>query len=274
MRLTLAHSPDLDDAFMFHALLHGLVDTGEMQFEEVRADIQSLNEKAMLGEYEVSAASCYAYGRVSGRYVVSASGASVGDGYGPVMVAREGTLKRGFDCVIAVPGRNTTACLVTQLWAPEAAVVSLPFDKIVPAVAAGDVSAGVLIHEAQLTYGESELAKVVDLGEWWRAQTGLPLPLGCVVMRRDLPLAMRKTIARAIRESVRYALEHREQTLAACREWARGLSEEHASAFVGMYVNDFTLDLGDRGRRGLERLFDEAYGGGLLSQMPTIELVG
>ncbi len=274
MRLTLAHSPDVDDAFMFYALWGGLVHTGDLEFDEVRADIQALNERVMFGEYEVSAASCYAYARVSGRYVLSTAGASVGDGYGPVLVAREVRLRRGRDCVIAVPGRNTTACLVAQMWLPEANIVSLPFEQIPQAVLEGHVAAGVLIHEAQLTYPESGLAKVVDLGEWWKAQTGLPLPLGAVVMRRDLPLPLRKRIARAVRESVRYALTHREEALGAALKGAPALAQEHAGAFVSMYVNDFTLDLGERGRRGLERLFEEAYAGGLLPQMPTIELVG
>jgi len=274
MRLTLGHSPDLDDAVMFHALLKGLVDTEGIQFEEVVADIQTLNEKALLSEYEVSAVSCYAYARVSGRYVVSTAGASVGDGYGPVIVARELPVRRGRDCVIAVPGRNTTACLLTQLWAPEAGIVSLPFDRIVAAVAEGSVAAGVLIHEGQLTFSEAGLGEAVDLGAWWKAQTGLPVPLGCVVMRRDLPLALRKRVAAAIRESIRYGIENRKQVLEACMEAARGLDAEQAAAFVGMYVNDFTLDLGERGRRGLERLFEEAYASGLLTEMPTIELVG
>ena len=274
MRLTLAHSADADDAFMCHALSKGLVDTGDLEFEEVIADIQTLNERAMWGEYEVSAVSCYAYARVSGRYVLSASGASVGDGYGPIVVSKDAAFAKGRDCVIAVPGRNTTACLLTQLWAPEAAQVCLPFDRVMEAVTDEAVTAGVLIHEGQLTYEDAGLIKAVDLGEWWQAQTGLPTPLGCVVMRRDLPLALRKSVATAIKASVRYALEHREEALESAMRWARGMSPERAAAFVGMYVNEFTLDLGDRGRRGLERLFDEAYTTGLLGTVPTVELVG
>lgn len=276
MRIRLAHSPDPDDAFMFYGLSSGAVDPGPYQFEHILEDIQSLNERAGRGEYEVTAISIHAYPHVAGQYILTSCGSSMGDGYGPMVVART-PLKlddlRGK--VIAIPGRMTTAFLALQLALGkgqfEPRVVM--FDQIPDEVAAGRVDAGLVIHEGQLTYQKQGLSLVVDLGAWWKEKTGLPLPLGGNAIRRDLGMDHCREIARIVKESIRYSLDHREEAVQYALKYGRGLDTQLADRFVGMYVNSWTLDYGPRGREAIRRLLAEGAAAGLVPAIGEIEFV-
>jgi len=264
--ITVAHSPDSDDAFMFYALAEGRVDTEGLAFVHELSDIESLNRRAMAGELAVTAVSFHAYARLADRYLLLPHGASFGDGYGPVVVARE---PLGRDDVasgavtVASPGEWTTAALALRLWAPGARTSVMPFDRIQDAVKAGKVRAGLLIHEGQLTYGDEGLSAVVDLGRWWKDETGLPLPLGGNVVRRDLGPERIGRISRALSRSIEYGLAHRDDALDHALRYARGLDREKADRFVAMYVNAWTQGYGEAGRRAVQLLLDRAHAAGL-----------
>lgn len=275
-RIRVAHSPDSDDAFMFYALANHLLDTGELEFEHVLADIETLNREAFLGTYEVTAVSIHAYAHLDQRYALLDSGASMGDGYGPVLVAREPLEpSRLAESTVAIPGTLTSAALALKLWNPALQTTVLPFDAIGPAVRAGEVDAGVLIHEGQLTWQGEGLVKVVDLGEWWAGQTGgLPLPLGGNVVRRDLGEELVGRVAVLLKESIVYALEHRRAALDHALAYGRGLDREKADRFVGMYVNDLTVSYGRRGRTAVETFLRRAHSAGLIARVPRLDFVG
>lgn len=280
-RLTLGHSPDPDDAFMFYALTtgaNGRFDTGGIVFEHVLEEIQLLNRRALDGELDVTAISFHAYPYVARHYLLLGTGASLGDGYGPVVVGRRrftrDELRRAH---LAVPGELTSAFLAIQLWldtpAGELNYQVLPFDQIPDAVLAGRAEAGLLIHEAQLTYGTSGLVRCADLGEWWHSQFGLPLPLGGNVVHRRLAPELRRGVAALIKNSVRYALEHRAEALAHAARFARGNAPDLTDRFVGMYVNRWTLELGPDGKRAVEIFLRRAYEAGLIPALPPLEFV-
>jgi 1,4-dihydroxy-6-naphthoate synthase len=254
VRIRVGHSADPDDAFMFWALDAGRVDKRGLALEQVVADIQTLNEWALEGRLEVTAISAGAYPQVADRYVLLPHGASMGDGYGPVVVARDDVDLR--DAEIVVPGRLTTAFLVLRLALGEPRVRELPFDRILDEVRSGRADAGLLIHEGQLTYAEAGLRKVLDLGEWWAGETGLPLPLGVNVARRDLDRL--DDVSDVLGEAIRVGLEHRHEALAYAERFGRGIDRETADRFVAMYVNELTTGADDRGQRALEELFRRA----------------
>jgi len=254
--INLAHSPDSDDAFMFYALAKGLVDTRGLTFKHVLEDIETLNRKAIDGVYEVTAVSFHAYYKIKDRYRLMTAGASVGDGYGPIIVSKRALSRDELDDVtVAVPGELTTAFLVFRLFAPGARWKVMPFDKIQDAVAAGSIDAGLLIHEGQLTYHEQKLHRVQDLGEWWRMETGLPLPLGGNALRRDLDKETAQKCCDVLKDTVQYALDHRKEALDYALEFARGMDRKKADKFVGMYVNSYTLELGKRAEDAIALLF-------------------
>ncbi len=265
MRIRIAHSPDSDDAFMFFPLVKGLVNTGDLQIEHILADIETLNREALRGTYEVSAVSFHAYPYIAGSYLVLPSGGSVGEGYGPVVVARQRleTLKGKR---IAIPGRLTTAFLTLKLYEPEFEPVEVPFDRILTEVLRGSVDGGLVIHEGQLTYGDLGLLKVVDLGEWWLKETGLPLPLGCNVIRKDLGCEIIRRFEELMRRSVEVALRERERALSYAINYARDLKNDphRTRKFVSMYVNDRTLDYGREGREAVRLLLRMAEERGIL----------
>ena len=266
--IRVAHSPDSDDAFMFYALAERLIDTGDLAFEHVLKDIESLNRDAREGRYEVTAISIHAYAHLADRYALLPHGASMGDGYGPVLVAHRPTTKEQLvgSHAVAIPGEWTTAALALRLWAPEVETTVMAFDEILPAVLEGRVAAGVIIHEGQLTYEEEGAHAVVDLGVWWKGETDLPLPLGGNAIRRDLG-GLIPEVSRLLRASIAYSLEHRAAALAHSMKYARGLTEERADRFVGMYVNDLTLDYGDRGERAVRLLLSRAREAGLIPEV-------
>jgi 1,4-dihydroxy-6-naphthoate synthase len=264
--ITVAHSPDSDDAFMFYALAEGRVDTEGLSFVHELSDIESLNRRAMAGELAVTAVSFHAYAHLAERYLLLPHGASFGDGYGPVVVAREPVAREAIAAgavPVASPGPWTTAALVLKLWAPGVVTRPMPFDRIGEAVLAGEMAAGLLIHEGQLTFQEEGLSEVVDLGRWWKEQTGLPLPLGGNVVRRDLGADRIGRISRALSRSIEYGLAHRGAALDHAMRYARGLDRERADQFVGMYVNSWTQGYGEAGRRAVQALLDSAHEAGL-----------
>lgn len=275
MRIRVAHSPDSDDAFMFWALATGQLDTGRYEFEHVLDDIETLNREAFAGTYEVTAVSIHAYAHLDELYALLASGASMGDGYGPVLVsgapveaADLGSLR------VAIPGTLTSAALALKLWNPLLDTTVLPFDRIMPAVAAGEVDAGVIIHEGQLTWAEEGLHKVVDLGEWWSGQAGgLPLPLGGNVVRRDLGDEVVAEVSALLRRSIELALERRREALEHALEYGRGLDRDRADRFVGMYVNELTVDYGERGRRAVRLLLERAFAQKLIPRVPRLDFL-
>lgn len=277
MLIRLAHSPDPDDAFMFYGLARGLVDPGPYRFEHILADIQTLNERAMRGQYEMTAISIHAYPHVADNYQLTACGASMGDDYGPMIVTRTPTTTEQLKGqTIAVPGLMTTAYLTLQLllgrdtFTPRVVM----FDQIPDEVAAGSVDAGLLIHEGQLTYATHGLHLVVDLGQWWTRRTGLPLPLGGNVVRRDLGEPVGREITRIMKTSIQYSLDHREEAVKYALEFGRGLDRQLADRFVGMYVNELTLDYGQRGRQAVRRLLGDAAAAGLLPDPGPIDFLG
>jgi 1,4-dihydroxy-6-naphthoate synthase len=283
--LTLAHSPDADDAFMFYALAHpeasGL-ETGELRFEHVLADIETLNQKALHSTYDVTAISFHAYAYLAERYRLLRCGASFGDGYGPLLVAREPLAppEAGLAASdlrgrrVAIPGKLTSAYLLLELYAPGVDTVVVPFDRIPEAVRNAAAELGLLIHEGQLTYAGAGLHAVADLGAWWKQQTGLPVPLGGNAVRRELEPELVARIARLMQASIRYALEHRGEALDYALGFSRGLPREQGDKFVGMYVNRWTLDCGGAGRQAIQELLDRAYRAQLIPQRVLVELVG
>lgn len=273
--IRVAHSPDSDDAFMFYALAKDKIDTGEFEFDHVLSDIETLNQEAMRGTYEVSAISFHAFPQVAKRYALLSSGSSMGDRYGPMVIAREPFSPQVLrEKSVAVPGLLTTAFLALRLFEPQVRHVVMPFNEILPAVASGKVELGLIIHEGQLTYAQSGLHKIVDLGEWWHQKTGgLPLPLGGNVVRRDLGEENCRKISRILKTAIQYSLDHREAALDYALTFARGMDPKTADRFVGMYVNDLTVDYGERGREAVRRLFEESVAAKLLSEIPPLEFV-
>ena len=276
MRIRLAHSPDPDDAFMFYGLSSGAVDPGPYRFEHILEDIQSLNERAQRGEYEVTAISIHAYPYVADKYALTACGSSMGDNYGPMVVTRSAmSIDDLRGKTIAIPGKMTTAFLTLQLLlGPEAFEPRVVmFDQIPDEVAEGRVDAGLLIHEGQLTYGAHGLQLVVDLGKWWKQRTDLPLPLGGNLIRRDLGESACREITRILKQSIKYSLDHREPAVEYALKFGRGLDKSLADKFVGMYVNQWTLDYGDRGREAVRRLLREGTEAGLVPAVGEIDFV-
>jgi 1,4-dihydroxy-6-naphthoate synthase len=271
MKITVAHSPDSDDAFMHYGLASGKVPTEGIEFGHLLVDIETLNRAAFEGKYEVSAVSFNAYAHLTHKYLLLPHGSSMGDDYGPIVVARKdgpSTLK---GLTVAVPGTLTTAFLTLRLYDPEVQYVVMPFDRIQDAVRKGEVAAGLLIHEGQLTFQDEGLEKIVDLGQWWTGKTGLPLPLGGNVIRRDLGPDTIKKVSRLLHESIAYALAHREEALDYALQFGRGLDRAKADRFVGMYVNDLTLEYGERGRAAVQRLMDDAWENRLIPKPVVVE---
>ena len=266
----IGHSPDPDDAFMYYAIAKGLVDTGPRPVEQVLEDIESLNRRALAGELEVTAVSIHAYAHLADRYALMPCGASMGDGYGPIVVART-----SFPCerlrsrTIAIPGTLTSAYLALRLFLQsEVDFRIVPFDRILDEVAEGRVDAGLVIHEGQLTFGRMGLHKIADLGLWWREHTGgLPLPLGGNAVRKDLGADTMRALTRMYRDSIAYALSHRAEALAYAKGFGRGLDDPTNDRFVGMYVNEMTLDYGDRGRRAIARFLQEGAAAGIVPRV-------
>jgi 1,4-dihydroxy-6-naphthoate synthase len=274
--IRVGHSPDSDDAFMFYALTHGKLDASGLNFVHQLEDIETLNRRALEGELEVSAVSIHAFAHLADRYALLASGCSMGDRYGPTLIAREPlSLHDLVGRTIAIPGRLTTAYLALQLClGRDVPVEVVPFDRILPAVAEGRAEVGLIIHEGQLYYGDKGLHKVVDLGQWWFEQTGLPLPLGGNVVRKDLGDELVREIARLLKASIRYALDHRQEALDYALQYARDLDPALADRFVGMYVNEWTLDYGPRGREAVRTLLGRAAERGLVPGSIDVQFVG
>ena len=274
MTITIAHSPDSDDAFMFYGLASGRVPTGDLEVAQVLADIETLNRAAFEGRYEVTAVSFHAFAHLSDRYALLPHGASMGDRYGPVLVARADGPASLAGTRVAVPGTLTTAFLALRLYDPSFEYDVMPFDEIQPAVVDGRAQAGLLIHEGQLTYQDEGLRKIVDLGEWWAARTaGLPLPLGGNVIRRDLGPEMMRRVSRLLHDSIACALDNRDDAVEYALQFGRGLDRARTDRFVGMYVNQLTLDYGERGRAAVKRLMDEAFEQGLIPKRVAVEFI-
>jgi 1,4-dihydroxy-6-naphthoate synthase len=272
--ITIAHSPDSDDAFMFFGLASCKVDTYGIKVNQVLKDIQSLNLDARNGVYEVSAISFAAYPDVAKQYALMPCGASMGHKYGPIVVAPKTMSLSDLSSVkLAIPGKQTTAYMALRLVEKNLNVVEIPFDQILEAVRDGKVDAGLIIHEGQLTYTQMGLSKIVDLGEWWFEQTGLPLPLGGNIVRKDLGEDLLKKSTRMLQDSIRYALAHRKEALEYALQFARGLANGEADTFVGMYVNELTVDYGESGRRALLKLFEMAFQKGVIAEEFTPEFV-
>lgn len=279
-----AHSPDSDDAFMFYALAEGKIHTGELRYVHELSDIESLNRRALTGDLEVTAVSIHAYAYLADRYALLNSGSSMGDRYGPRLVGRtpppgdpdtRGAERRATAGKrIAVPGKLTTAYLALKLYQPDFEEVVVPFDQIEARVLAGEVDLGLLIHEGQLTYQDEGLHLWADLGEWWFGETGLPLPLGGNVVRRDLGPAVVAQVARDLKASIIYALEHRAPALEHAKRFNRGIGEERTDRFVAMYVNQWTVDYGERGRQAVRELLRRGHEAGVIPHPVKVEFVG
>lgn len=272
--ITVAHSPDSDDAFMFYGLATGKLTTEGIKFEHTLKDIQSLNEDAKNGVYDVTAISFHAYAYVADKYALLPHGASIGDNYGPIVVAKEpreasdiGSMK------IAVPGELTSAYLALRIYNKDFQHVVMPFDEIIDAVQKGEVDAGLLIHEGQLYYKQIGLDKVLDLGEWWHEKTGLPLPMGGNVIRRDLGKDLMHEVSKHLHDSIVYSMENREDALSYAMQFARDMQPELADRFVAMWVNDLTLDYGERGRKAVKKLLDEGHKAGIIKHKVKVDFV-
>ena len=269
-----AHSPDSDDAFMFYALAQGKIETGDLRYVHELQDIETLNQRALRGELEVTAVSIHAYAYLADRYALLPHGASMGDQYGPRLVAREPMSRRDVQGKrVAIPGPLTSAFLALRLYEPNFVPVPTPFDLIEDAVERGDVDLGLLIHEGQLTFADRGLHLVADMGEWWFTETGLPLPLGGNVVRKDLGADLTKEISRHLRASIAYGLKHRAGALDHAMQYARGLERNRADTFVGMYVNDWTLDYGDRGRQAVRLFLERGNQAGFIPKSVRVEFV-
>jgi 1,4-dihydroxy-6-naphthoate synthase len=277
--IRVGHSPDPDDAFMFHALSNGKIDTGRYEFRHELVDIETLNRRAFAGELELSAVSIHAYAYLTDKYVLCPCGASMGDKYGPMVVARRPLeIEELCSLTIAVPGTLTTAYLALRLCIGDFQHVVVPFDRIIEAVEVGQyegkaIDAGLIIHEGQLTYGERGLKLSVDLGQWWFEKTQLPLPLGGNVLRRDLGANVIREVNRLLEESIRYGLSHRPEALEYALKYGRDLDRAKADRFVGMYVNDWTLDFGPRGREAVRRLLADGHAVGIIPKRVEPEFV-
>jgi 1,4-dihydroxy-6-naphthoate synthase len=276
--LTVAHSPDSDDAFMFYALAEGKIDTGDVRYVHELQDIQSLNERAMMGELEITAVSVHAYAHLADRYAFLSSGSSMGDGYGPRLVALKpapADPRAGLKGLrVAIPGKLTTAWLALQLYQPDLTAIVVPFDQVQDAVRRGDADVALVIHEGQLTFADEGFHLWTDLGAWWLADTGLPLPLGGNVVRRDLGAPLIRQVARDLKASVVYALAHRAPALAHAGRFNRGIGDERTDTFVGMYVNDWTVEYGPRGRQAVQHLLDRAAERGLIPRRVVVDFEG
>jgi 1,4-dihydroxy-6-naphthoate synthase len=280
---TLGHSPDPDDAFMFYAMAQNKIDLRGYRFEHRLEDIQTLNERAMRGELHISAISIYAYAYVANKYALLSCGASMGDGYGPIVIRKRRTpnAERRMShehvdlrkCFIAVPGKMTSAFLALELYLGEFKHVVVPFDRIFDAVDNGQADAGLLIHEGQLTYARAGFEKIVDLGEWWKSETGLPLPLGGNVVRKDIPLEIRRELAAIIGESIEYGLAHRAEAVKHAMAYARDLNTSLADKFIGMYVNEFTRAYGETGHAAVRKFLGEAHRRGYIRDHVKVEFV-
>ena len=271
-QIRIGHSPDSDDAFMFYPLANGLIPTEGFEIVQVAEDIESLNKRAVNGELEVTAISVHAYAYVAHHYALMPCGASIGDRYGPLVVSKEPMQREDLaGKKIAIPGEMTTAYLTLRLCQPDFDPEVVQFDQILPYVQAGNADAGLIIHEGQLTYGRAGLHKVVDLGEWWHEETGLPLPLGANAIRRDLGVEKIRRITALIKQSIQYSLEHREGGLAYAMNYARDMETDLADQFVGMYVNDYTLDYGEKGRAGVRELMERGYKSGVIPHQVDVE---
>jgi 1,4-dihydroxy-6-naphthoate synthase len=271
-QIRIGHSPDSDDAFMFYAIANGLIPTDGFKIVQVAEDIESLNKRAVNGELEVTAISVHAYAYVAQHYALMPCGASIGDRYGPLVVSKEPMQREDLAGKrIAIPGEMTTAYLTLRLCQPDFDPEVVQFDQILPYVQEGNVDAGLIIHEGQLTYERAGLHKVVDLGEWWHEETGLPLPLGANAIRRDLGAEKIRRITSLIKQSIQYSLEHREGGLAYAMNYARDMETELADRFVGMYVNDYTLDYGEKGRAGVRALMERGYKSGVIPHQVDVE---
>jgi len=274
--ISIAHSPDSDDAFMFYGLATNKVRVPGYKFTHTLTDIETLNHRAINEAfYDVTAISFHAYPYLQDNYTLMACGGSVGEGYGPMIVSsRKLTLAQVKKTRIAVPGTLTTAYLTLKLFAPEIETAVVPFDKIIPSVVAGEFEAGLIIHEGQLTYANDGLLKLLDLGQWWRDQTGLPLPLGGNAIRRSLGAEALSSTTNALRDSIQHALDHREEALAYAMQFARDLDPALANRFVGMYVNERTLNYGPDGREAIRKLLDMGYDRGIIPHRANIDFVG
>jgi 1,4-dihydroxy-6-naphthoate synthase len=272
--ISIAHSPDSDDAFMFYGLATNKVRVPGLKFSHTLTDIETLNRKAMDGFYDVSAISFHAYPYVQDKYALMSCGGSVGEQYGPMVVSPRGmSLEELKRTRVAVPGTMTTAYLALKLFAPNIDTAVVPFDQIIPEVLAGNYEAGLIIHEGQLTYEKSGLTRLLDLGKWWHELTGLPLPLGGNAIRRELGPELIATVTHALRDSIQYALDHREEALAYAMQFARDLDPQKADQFVAMYVNERTLDYGPDGREAVVRLLDMGFRAGIIPIEPNVEFV-
>lgn len=272
--ITLAHSPDSDDAFMFYGLATHKLDTGGLNFQHLLKDIQTLNEEATRGTYDVTAISFHAYAYVADKYALLPHGASIGDNYGPVVVSREPATPDDIpNLKIAIPGKLTSAFLALRLFNAEFKYEVVPFDKIIDAVLDGTCDAGLLIHEGQLFYQRRGLHKVLDLGEWWHQRHGLPLPMGGNAIKRDLGPELTKEVSNLLRESIRYSLTHREDALQYALQFARDMDPALADRFVGMWVNELTLDYTDRGREAVRRLLEEGFDKGIIPNRVPVDFV-
>lgn len=272
--ITVAHSPDSDDAFMFYGLATNKLETNGLKFVHTLKDIQTLNEDAKNGVYDVTAVSFHAYAYISDKYALLPHGASIGDKYGPILVSKE---KRSPDDIpnmkIAIPGELTSAFLALRIYNQDFEYVVVPFDEIIDTIQAGKADAGLLIHEGQLFYKQLGLAKVLDLGEWWHEKTGLPLPMGGNVIRRDLGEDLMKEVSKYLHKSISYSLENREDALSYAMQFARDMPPELADRFVAMWVNDLTLDYGERGREGVKLLLKEGYEKGIIPHKVEVDFV-
>jgi 1,4-dihydroxy-6-naphthoate synthase len=276
--IRVAHSPDSDDAFMFYGLAERKLDTGNLEYVHELSDIESLNQRARRGELEVTAVSIHAYAYLWRTYALLNSGSSMGDGYGPRLVSTEprpDDPRAALEGIrVAIPGKLTTAYLALQLYQPRCAIEVMPFDQIEDAVHRGEFDAGLLIHEGQLTYADEGLHLWTDLGAWWGTETGLPLPLGGNAVRRDLGAEVIAQIAHDLKASIVYGLEHRAPALAHAKQFNRGIGDERTDRFVGMYVNQWTVDYGPRGRLAVQTLLDRAYSARLIPERIVVEFVG
>ena len=270
--ITVAHSPDSDDAFMFYGLANNKLDTGTLSFTHVLKDIQTLNEEAFKGTYDVTAISFHAYAYIADKYVLLPHGASIGDNYGPILVGREQLPAEDLSSLkIAVPGTLTSAFLALKIFNPDFKYEVVPFDRIMDAVQSGTCDAGLLIHEGQLFYESAGLFKILDLGEWWHDKTGLPLPMGGNVIRRDLGAEVIGQVSDCLKRSIRYSLDNREAALAYALQFARDMDPALADRFVGMWVNDLTLDYTERGREAVHTLLNEGFERGIIPNRPAVE---
>ena len=272
--IRIGHSPDFDDAFMFYALAKETIPTDGIQVVHVIEDIESLNQRALNAELEVTAVSIHAYAYIADKYALMPCGSSMGDRYGPILVANQpfpvSELKGK---KIAIPGKMTTAYLTCSLFESDFEAIEVPFDQIIDFVKGGQADAGLIIHEGQLTYEESGMHKIVDLGEWWYQETGLPLPLGGNVIRRDLGVEKMQKVTRLVRQSIQHSLDNRAEALDYAMIYARDMETKTADQFVGMYVNEYTIDYGDSGREGVRELLKRGYESGIISQPVDIEFV-